>query len=189
MGGTGTCPLVGGALFLCICWVGLCLWVRLEAAVYLGGSLGSLFTDRCGCDPPGFLFGLGLLSADGLGQIFPKWPPLEEHLLMDIPETFAYNVFLPGQATVTTSFPRRSFKNCSQVQPRFLWSLCFALGPNAHESLCVPFKNGVSFYPSPMELLHTSPTGCQCRRSRHSFSQCQISRCGDLMWGSEISLL
>ena len=41
---------------------------------------------------PNLLFGLGLLSADGCGQMFPKWPPLEEHMLMIILETFASNV-------------------------------------------------------------------------------------------------
>ena len=29
---------------------------------------------------------------------------------------------------------------------------------------CVPFKSGVSASPSPMELLHTSPTGLQCQK-------------------------
>lgn len=53
--------------------------------------------------------------------------------------------------------------NCSRVQTRFLWSLCFALGQSAHEWLCAPFKNGVSFSPSPMELLCTSPTGLNAR--------------------------
>ena len=46
--------------------------------------------------PPGLLFvGLGLLSPDEWGQIFPEWPPLEEHMLMIIPETFASNVLPP----------------------------------------------------------------------------------------------
>ena len=58
-------------------------------------------------------------------------------------------------------FPSMSSKNCSQVWPRFLWRHCFALGPSEHESLCMPFKNGVSISPSPVELLHTSPTGLQ----------------------------
>ena len=58
-------------------------------------------------------------------------------------------------------FPSRSSKNWRQIWPRFLWRLCFALGPSACESLCVPFKNVVSISPSPMELLHTSPTGLQ----------------------------
>ena len=31
------------------------------------------------------------------------------------------------------------------------------------QSLCVPFKNGVSVSPSLVELLHTSPTGLQCQ--------------------------
>ena len=41
-------------------------------------------------------------------------------------------------------------------------SLC-ALGPIARENLCVPFKNGVSVSPSPVEPLRTSPTGLQCQ--------------------------
>ena len=40
-GGTGACPRVGGALSL----------GETEAAVCLGGFLGSLFTDGWGCDP------------------------------------------------------------------------------------------------------------------------------------------
>ena len=139
--------------------------------------------------PPGLLFHLGLLGTDEWGQIFPKWPPLEEHTLMNILVTFASNVLPPQQATVTLCFPRRSYKNCSQVRPRFLGRLHFALGPSTHESLCVPFKNGFSISPSPVELLHTSPTGLQCQMLWGSFSQCQIPRPGDLTWGSELSLL
>ena len=45
--------------------------------------------------PPGLLFGLGLLSADEWGQIFPKWPPLEEYTLVNIPDTFASSVLPP----------------------------------------------------------------------------------------------
>ena len=45
--------------------------------------------------PLGLLFGLGLLSAHGLGQIFPQLPPLEEHMLMNIPESFASSVLPP----------------------------------------------------------------------------------------------
>ena len=35
--------------------------------------------------PPGLLFGLALLSSDVCGQIFSKWPSLEEHKPMIIP--------------------------------------------------------------------------------------------------------
>ena len=47
-------------------------------------------------------------------------------------------------------------------------------GTHARESLCVPFKNGVSVSPSPVELLRTSPTGLQCQMPRDSFFLCQI---------------
>ena len=45
--------------------------------------------------PPGLLFGLELLSTDGWGQVFPKWPPPEGHILMNIPKSFASNVLPP----------------------------------------------------------------------------------------------
>lgn len=55
--------------------------------------------------PLGLLFGLGLLSADGWGQIFPKWPPPEKGLLLNIHKSFASNVLFPPQATFTPVFP------------------------------------------------------------------------------------
>ena len=70
-----------------------------------GWSLGSLFTDGQGWIPPGLLFGLGLLSTDGWGQIFPKWPPPEKGMLLNIPESFAFNVPLSQQARFTPVFP------------------------------------------------------------------------------------
>ena len=45
--------------------------------------------------PPGLLFALGLLWADGWGLIFPKWPPPEKGTLTNIPESFASNVLPP----------------------------------------------------------------------------------------------
>ena len=54
--------------------------------------------------------------------------------------------FLHNKPQSPTCFPRRSSKNCSQIQPRFLWRLCFVLEPSTHEILCVPFKNGVPVY-------------------------------------------
>ena len=155
------------------------------------GSLGSLFTEGQGCDPTWVVVcpGASQQLTDGWGQIFPKWPPPEEHTLMNIPKSFASNILSPQQARVTPCFPRRSSKNCSQVPPRFLWSLCFALGPSACESLCVPFKNVVSISPSPVELLCTSPTGLQCQMLWGSFSLCQIPTLESLMCGSELSLL
>ena len=111
--------------------------------------------------PPGLLFGLGLLSAHGWGQIFPQWPLPEKHA----PDGYSQKLCLqhpsPQQATFTPCFPMRSTRNCSQVQTRFLWSLFFTLGPSACERLCVPFRNGVSISPSPVELLCRNPIDLQ----------------------------
>ena len=86
-------------------------------------------------------------------------------------------------------FSQDVLQELHSVLTRFLWRLCFALGLGARESLCAPFKSGVSFSPSPVESLHTCPTGLQCQMLWGSFSQCQIPACEDLMWGSELSLL
>ena len=55
--------------------------------------------------PPGLLFALGLLSTDGWGQIFSKWPPPEKGTLLNIPESFVFNVSPSQQATFTPVFP------------------------------------------------------------------------------------
>ena len=109
------------------------------------------------------LFGLGLLSSDGWARIFPEWPPSVQFTLILILQNFGPNALPAKQATVTTCLPRRSFKICRQVWPRLLCSLCFTLRPRAHKSLCAPFKSGVFVFPSPVELLCTSPNGPQCR--------------------------
>ena len=62
-----------------------------------------------------------------------------------------------------TVFPGDPPTNAVRSNPDSYWSICFAQGPSAYESLWVPFKNGVSVFPSPVELLHTSPTGLQCQ--------------------------
>ena len=62
--------------------------------------------------------------------------------------------------------------------------LCFALGLSARESLCAPFKNGVSISPSPVALLHTSPTGLQCQMLQGPFLPVP-----DLLaWGFDVGL-
>ena len=108
--------------------------------------------------PPGLLFGLGFLCANAWGQNFPKMATSGGTHTSDYSRELCLQYLSPTTSQSPCS-PRRSSKNCSQVQPRFLWSLCFALGPSARESLCAPFKNGVSVSPSAVELLHTSPTG------------------------------
>ena len=147
--------MVGGALSLS----------EIRSGCVPEGSLGSLFADVCkAVFPPGLLFGLGLLSPAVWGQIFPKRPPLVENMMM-IPENHSQDLCFqcpsPTRSHSHPHFPRRSSKNCRRIWPRFLWSVCFALGPSARESLCNPFKNGVSVSPSPLELLPTIPAGPQ----------------------------
>lgn len=127
--------------------------------------------------PPSFLFGLRLLSPDGWGQVFLKWPPPEEFMLMIIPEAFS---------SKAPYFPSRSSKVCRQVWSRFLWNLCFALGPSAHESLCAHFKSRLST--SPIELLCTRPIGSQCQMLQGLLLPMPDLRHGNLRWGSELSL-
>ena len=58
------------------------------------GSLGSLFTEGWGCDPTWVVVcpGASPQLADRWGQIFPKWPPPEKGMLLNILESFASNV-------------------------------------------------------------------------------------------------
>ena len=58
--------------------------------------------------PNRLLFCLGLLSSDGWGQIFPKWPPLEELRLLIIPKTFASNVVTRHSHPVLPGDPPRT---------------------------------------------------------------------------------
>ena len=76
---------MGGALSLGDIRGPVCLGGLEAAFLLMGGAV----------IPPGLLFGLGLLSTDGWGQIFPKWPLVEKHTLMNIPETFAFNALPP----------------------------------------------------------------------------------------------
>ena len=55
--------------------------------------------------PPVLLFSLGIFTPDGWGQIFPKWPPLEEIMMVIIPKIFASNVLPPQWGTITPCFP------------------------------------------------------------------------------------
>ena len=155
---TGACPLEGGTDSYLSGWWGFVSgcdgWVP-------GRSLGSLLLMGGAVFPPGLLFGLELLSPDGWGHIFPKWPPPREFTLMVIPETFASNVLPLQRATVTPCFRRRSSQDPQagltqlSMEPLLCpWSLFFA--PHS-------FKSGGSVFPSPVELLHTNPLGLQCQ--------------------------
>ena len=67
-------------------------------------------------------------------------------------------------------------------------SLLLPLGPNAHTTLYVPSKSGVSVSPSAVEILQSNPANHQSLISGNSSSCCRTPRLGSLMWGSEPSL-
>ena len=112
--------------------------------------------------PPGLLSGLGLLTANVWGQIFSKLPPPEKHVLMKIPESFAFNVLPSQQATFTPVLPGCPPRTAARFDPDSNGDFALPWDP-VHVKVCVPFKNGVSISPSSVELLHTSPTGLQCQ--------------------------
>ena len=66
-------------------------------------------------------------------------------------------------------------------------SLLLPLGPDAHTTLCVPPKSGVSVSPSPKSC-NQIPLAFKVWFSRNSSSRCQTPRFGYLTWGSEPSL-
>ena len=90
-------PLVGGALSL----------DGIRGSCVPEGALGSLFTEGWDCDPTWIVVcpGASQHLTDGWGQIFPKWPPPEKVTLLNIPESFAFNVLPSQQATFTPVFP------------------------------------------------------------------------------------
>ena len=58
-------------------------------------------TDGWGCDPTWIVVypGAPQQLADVWGQIFPKWPPPEKGMLLNILESFAFNILSSQQAT------------------------------------------------------------------------------------------
>ena len=65
-------------------------------------------------------------------------------------------------ATATPHLCRRPSNTSRYVWFSFLLGHCsFLLGPDAHTTLCVPSKSGVSVSPSPVKVLQSYPTRLQ----------------------------
>ena len=100
---------------------------------------------------------------DGWGHIFPKWPPPEKHRLMNIFKSIASKVLPPKQATSTPVFPGCPPRTSDRSDPDSYGDLALPWN-SVHVKVCVRLlRMGVSISPSPMELLHASPTGLQCQ--------------------------
>ena len=67
-------------------------------------------------------------------------------------------------------------------------SLLLPPGPDAHTTLCVPSRSGVSVSLSPVEVLEANPTSLQSLILWELFLPLPDPRLGSLMWGSEPSL-
>ena len=132
---------------------------------------------------PGLLFGLGLRSVDfdGWGQIFPKWPPPEKGMLLNIPESFASNVLSPQQATFTPAFPGGPPRTAVRFDPDPYGDFALPWDPG-HVKICVwLLRNGSPFLPVLWSSCAQAPLAFSARCSRGSFSLCQIPTCGSLM--------
>ena len=139
--------------------------------------------------PPGLLFALGLLSTDGWGQIFPKWPPPETGKLLNIPESFAFNVLPSQQATFTPVFPGCPPRTAVRFDSDSYGDFALPWDP-VHMKVCVRLlRTGSPFPPVLWSSWAQAPLAFNARCSRGSFSQCQVPACEGLMWGSELSLL
>ena len=150
---------------------GLCQGVCLVGSCVLRKTLSiSLSADGWGCVPTLLVVWPKVtqhwsLQAGGWGQVLvPKCQPLGELTPMNIPWGLYHQCPCPHSEPQMTLPTQETSKTHRWVWPRLLWSLCFALGSSACETLCVPSKIGVSVYPSPVELLYSSPAVLQSQK-------------------------
>ena len=141
--------------------------------------------------PPGLLFAQGLLSGwlTGGARFSQNGPLQRKALLLNIPESFAFNVLPSQQATFTPVFqgcpPRTAvrFDPDSYGDPTLPWD-------PVHMKVRVRLLiMGSPFPPGLWSSCTQAPLAFNARYSRGSFSQCQIPAGEGMMWGSELSLL
>ena len=139
--------------------------------------------------PSGLSFALGLLSADGWGQIFPEWSPPEKHMLMNIPKSFTSDVLPHNEPQSPPGFPGGPPRTAVRSDPDSYGDFVLPWDP-LHVKVCVRLlRMGSPFPPVLWSSCAQAPLAFSARCSGGSFSQCQIPRRGDLTWGSELSLL
>ena len=123
--------------------------------------------------PPGLLFALGLISADGYSQIFPKWPPPGKSTLLNILKSFASNVLPLQEATFTSVFPGCTPRTIFRFDPDSHGDFALPWDP-VHVKVCVCLlRMGSLFPPVLWSPCAQAPLAFNARCSRGSFSQCQ----------------
>ena len=137
-----------------------------------GESLGSLFTEGQGCDPTWIVVWPGAsqqLTDKGWGQIFPKWLPPEKGRLLNIAESFAFNI-LPSQATFTPVFPGCPPSTAVRFDPDTYGDLALPWDP-VHVKVRVHLlRMGSPFPPVLWSSCTQAPLVFNARCSRGSFS-------------------
>ena len=134
---------------------------------------------------PGLLFALGLLSRRLMGRArFSQNGHLQRKaLLLNIPQSFAFNVLPSQQATFTPVFQRCPPRTAVRFDPDSHGDFALPWDP-VHMKVCVHLlRMGSPFPPVLWSSCAQAPLAFNARCSRGSFSQCQISTCGSLMWG------
>ena len=111
-----------------------------------------------------------------------------ERQLLNIPESFAFNVLSSQQATFTPVFPGCPPRTAVRFYPDSLEDFALPWDP-VHVKTCVHLlRIGSPFPPVPWSSCIQAPLAFNARCSG-GFLPCQIPTGGSLMWGSELSLL
>ena len=136
------------------------------------GSLGSLFTEGWGCDPTWIVVCPGASQADlWVGPDFPKMATSKERQLLNIPESFAFNISHLQQATFTPVFPGGPPRTAVRFDPDSYGDLALPWDP-VHVKVCVHLLRMESLFPPvPWSSCTQAPLAFNARCSRGSFSQ------------------
>ena len=124
-----------------------------------------------------------------MGPDFPQMATLGERQLLNIPESFSFNVLPSQQAAFTPVFPGCPPRTAVRSDPDSYGEFALPWDP-VHMKVYVCLFGIMSPFPPVLWWSCTqAPLAFNARCSGGSFSQFQIPRCGNLMWGSELSLL
>lgn len=127
-------------------WVGLWFWpiVCLARGILVLGPIGCWVGPGLGDNDQSKMFAFRRVCA-------------VENSLIFQPATF----MTPERATATPCLPGGLLKSSGKSGQRFYEGIAFALGLSACKILYIPPNSGISVSSSPVELLHSSPTGLQ----------------------------
>ena len=122
------------------------------------GSLGSLFTEGWGCDPTWIAVCPGASQVDRwVGPNFPKMATSRERQLLNIPESFAFNVPPSQQATFTPVFPGCLPRTAVRFDPDSYGDLALPWDPVHMKVRVCLLRMGSPFSPVPWSSCAQAP--------------------------------